>query len=80
MITNLLISIDYVKKNDSASGLTCLIFISEKPPSFACHRTTPFTEQGTITYSSCNVRNKAMNARTGIFTVEVNIIMFDIIF
>ena len=48
------------------------LLILEKPPSFACHRTKPFTQQGTITYTTCNVRNNGMNARTGKFTVQVN--------
>ena len=56
-----------------SNEFTYFYFIVEKPPSFACHRTTPHTREGIITYSSCNIQNNGMNARTGKFTVQVSI-------
>ena len=43
-----------------------------KPPAFACHRTTPHTGVGIITYTICNVKTQGMDASSGKFSVDVS--------
>ena len=47
------------------------ICISEKPPSFACHRDASIKKSSVITYENCKVHTDGMNAQTGVFTIVV---------